>query len=281
MNRPVVITGVSTGIGKAAAEYLMDRGFPVFGSVRKAEDARDLEENYPDLFTTLIFDVRDKDAIDNAYQLVYEKVKDNGVEALVNNAGIAVSGPLQHLKEEYIRKQMEVNFFAQLHITQKFLPLIGASKDSPYEPGRLINISSLSGRMVRMMMGPYSISKYAFEAMSDAFRRELRLYDIKVVIIEPGPIDTQIWEKAKTEDAPYMDTDYGYILKKRDKVVRRSQKIAIPPERVAKKIYEGITKESPKTRYIVVARKWLIKLILKLAPTKLVDYLFTQEMRNK
>lgn len=281
MKRPVLITGVSSGIGQEAAIYLMDRGFPVFGSVRALSDAHMLRDKYPTLFKPLVFDVRDKDAVQKAFEEVEKEVKETGLEALVNNAGIAVSGPMQHVKEEYMRKQMEVNFFALLHITQKFLPLLGASKDSPYKPGRLINISSLSGRLVRIIMGPYSASKFAVEAISDALRRELRIYGIKVVIIEPGPIDTEIWEKAKVEDNPYMDTDYAFILKKRDMAIKRSQKIAVPAEDVAKKIYEGITSRSPKTRYIVVARKWLIKLILKLAPTKLVDYLFTMEARKK
>lgn len=280
MERPVLITGVSSGIGEAAAKYLMDRNFPVLGSVRQLADAKKLQKLYPDLFTPLQFDITDKEAVRQAYKEVSEMVKDSGLAALVNNAGIAVSGPMQHVKEEYMRKQMEVNFFALIDVTQVFLPLLGASMDSPYPPGRLINVSSLSGRIVRLMMGPYSASKHAVEAVSDAFRRELSLYGIKVIIIEPGPIDTEIWEKAKEEDNPYMDSDYSFILSQRQRIIKQNQNMAISAEKVAQKIYAGITKKSPKERYIVVARKWLVKIILYLTPTSLVDWLFTKPMRK-
>jgi short-subunit dehydrogenase len=180
-----------------------------------------------------------------------------------------------------MRRQMEVNFFGLLKVTQTFLPLLGASFDSPYPPGKLINVSSVSGRMTRMMMGPYSASKYALEAMSDALRRELSIFNIRVSIIEPGPIDTEIWEKAKKEDNPYMDTDYEYILKQRDKIIEQNQKMSISAEKVAEKIYHAVTSSKPKIRYLITGKKILILLIIKVLPTRWVDKLFTLMAKRK
>ena len=274
--RPVVITGVSSGIGKESAIYLLNKGIPVYGSVRKEKDADDLKASFPDLFTPLIFDVRDTEAINKAVNLVESKVQSTGLAGLVNNAGIAVSGPMQHVKHEFMQKQMDVNVHGLLQVTQLFLPLLGASKASTYQPGRLVNISSVSGRMTRMMMGPYSASKYAVEAISDAFRRELKIYGIRVSIIEPGPIDTEIWKKARTENQPYGDTDYAFILNQRDKIIDQNQQMAISSEKVAQKVHHALYAKRPKTRYLVTGKKWLIRSIISYMPTRLVDYLFTK-----
>jgi short-subunit dehydrogenase len=281
LNRPVFITGVSSGIGKASAIYFLEREIPVIGSVRTEEDAQELSTHYSELFDFVVFDQTDFQAIDEAEKKVRQLCGTSGLRALVNNAGIAVSGPMQYVKEEYMRRQMEVNFFGLLKVTQTFLPLLGASFDSPYPPGKLINVSSVSGRMTRMMMGPYSASKYALEAMSDALRRELSIFNIRVSIIEPGPIDTEIWEKAKKEDNPYMDTDYEYILKQRDKIIEQNQKMSISAEKVAEKIYHAVTSSKPKIRYLITGKKILILLIIKVLPTRWVDKLFTLMAKRK
>jgi hypothetical protein len=202
-------------------------------------------------------------------------VRTTGLAGLINNAGIAVSGPMQHVKTEYMKKQFDVNVHGLLQVTQSFLPLLGANRESNIDPGRLVNISSVSGRMTRMMMGPYSASKYAVEAISDAFRRELKIYGIPVSIIEPGPIDTEIWEKARTEDQPYEKTDYSFILNQRDKIIDQNQKMAIPSQEVAEKIYHALYAKRPKIRYLVTGKKWLIRSIISYMPDRLVDYLFT------
>lgn len=280
-HRPVVITGVSTGIGRETALYLLKKGIPVYGSVRKEADADKLVEAYPSLFTPLVFDVRDQDAIQKAVDLVKNQVQTTGLGGLVNNAGIAVSGPMQHVKAEYMKKQFDVNVHGLLQVTQLFLPLLGADMKSKNEPGRIVNISSVSGRMTRMMMGPYSASKYAVEAISDAFRRELKIYGIRVSIIEPGPIDTEIWKKARTEDQPYEKTDYSFILKQRDKIIDQNQKMAIPSKKVAKKIYHALHAKRPQIRYLVTGKKWLIRSIISYMPDRLVDYLFTAPYLKK
>lgn len=280
-NRPIIITGASSGIGNETAVYLMKRNIPVYGSVRKKDDAKDLEVSFPNLFTALVFDVRDTEAVEKAVEKVKKKEGDTGIAGLVNNAGIAVSGPMQHVKEEYMRKQLDVNVHGLLRVTQLFLPLLGASGDTNIKPGRLVNISSVSGRMTRMMMGPYSASKYAVEAISDAFRRELKIYDIQVSIIEPGPISTEIWTKARKEDQPYDDTDYAFILDQRDKIISQNEDMAIPATKVAEKIHHALYSKRPKVRYLVTGKKWLIRLVISFLPTRLVDYLFTRPLLNR
>ncbi len=276
MHRHVLITGVSSGIGKATALYLLAKNVPVIGSVRRKADAKHLEDSFPKLFTPVVFDVRDSEAISKAVEEIKILVGTNGLGAIVNNAGIAISGPMQHVKADYMRKQMDVNVHGLLEVTQAFLPLLGADKDSPFKPGRLINISSVSGRMTRMMMGPYSASKYAVEAISDAFRRELKIYGIQVSIVEPGPIDTEIWEKARSEDQPYEDTDYAFILQHREKIIAQNEKMSIAAEKVAKTVDHAIFSSRPKTRYLVTGKKWLIRPIISFLPTRWVDYLFTR-----
>ncbi|SRR6056297_61022 len=276
MHRHILITGVSSGIGKATALYLLEKNVPVIGSVRRKADAQFLQDSFPKLFTPLVFDVRDSEAISKAVEEVKPLVDKNGLAAIVNNAGIAISGPMQHVRADYMRKQMDVNVHGLLEVTQAFLPLLGADKNSPFKPGRLINISSVSGRMTRMMMGPYSASKYAVEAISDAFRRELKIYGIEVSIVEPGPIDTEIWEKARSEDQPYEETDYAFILQHREKIIKQNEKMAIAAEKVAKAVDHAIFSKRPKTRYLVTGKKWLIRPIISFLPTRWVDYLFTR-----
>jgi len=276
MHRHILITGVSSGIGKATALYLLEKNVPVIGSVRRKADAQFLQDSFPKLFTPLVFDVRDSEAISKAVEEVKPLVDKNGLAAIVNNAGIAISGPMQHVRADYMRKQMDVNVHGLLEVTQAFLPLLGADKNSPFKPGRLINISSVSGRMTRMMMGPYSASKYAVEAISDAFRRELKIYGIEVSIVEPGPIDTEIWEKARSEDQPYEETDYAFILQHREKIIKQNEKMAIAADKVAKAVDHAIFSKRPKTRYLVTGKKWLIRPIISFLPTRWVDYLFTR-----
>lgn len=275
-HRPVLITGVSSGIGKATALHLLAKDVPVIGSVRREVDAEPILRSYPKLFTPLVFDVRDSDAILESVESVKKQVTDTGLGGLVNNAGIAVSGPMQHVKSEYMRKQMDVNVHGLLEVTQAFLPLLGADKKSTYKPGRLVNVSSVSGRMTRMMMGPYSASKYAVEAISDALRRELKIYGISVSIVEPGPIDTEIWEKARSEDQPYEDTGYAFILEHREKIIKQNEEMAIPAKKVAQAIDHALFSRRPKIRYLVTGKKWLIRPIISFLPTRWVDYLFTR-----
>jgi len=257
----VLITGASTGIGYTCAQYLLERGFFVFGSVRKQADADRLEKDLGKNFKALNFDVVDGEAIKASVKEVEKIVGSNGLAALVNNAGIVVSGPMQHVPMDKLEYQLNVNVLGVVRVTQAFLPLLGGSLESEIPPGRILQMSSVSGKIAAPFLGPYSASKFALEAISDSLRRELTLYGIKVIVIQPGPIKTPIWGKAITQDgAQYQGTDYSSILKKRDRSIQKTEQNAIPAEEVAKVVHKSIVANNPKTRYIVAKKSWQYKL---------------------
>ncbi|MCB8926640.1 MAG: SDR family oxidoreductase [Ardenticatenaceae bacterium] len=275
----VVVTGASTGIGYDAARYLIERGFHVFGSVRKQVDADRVQGELGEQFTPLLFDVTDEEAVATAVSQVAEIVGDTGLAGLVNNAGIAVAGPLMYLSLDEMRWQMEVNLLGQLSVTQKFLPLLGAVPNAPHPPGRIVNISSVSGKVVYPFMGPYAASKHALEAMSDALRRELLMFGIDVIVIGPGSVQTPIWDKAQDIDVePYRETPYLGMMEGMKKTLVRQGKSGIPVEKVSEVIYEALTKEKPKTRY-AIARKLLSGWLLpRYLPARMFDNIVAKRL---
>lgn len=202
--RSVVITGASTGIGWASAKMLLDRGFRVFGSVRKQADADRLKGEFGANFTPLIFDVTDEAAVLAAAREVRGALNGETLTGLVNNAGIAVSGPVLELAADEFRRQMEVNFIGPIIATQAFGPLLGSDPALKGPKGRIVMISSVAGKNGNPMTSAYSASKHAIEGLSESLRRELMLFGIDVIIIAPGAVKTPIWSKAEEVDiSPY------------------------------------------------------------------------------
>lgn len=276
----ILITGASTGIGYTSAKHLINKGFFVFGSVRKPADGERLERELGQNFKALHFDVTDDTAITESINIVENIVGKNGLTALVNNAGIAVSGPMQHIPIEELDYQLNVNVLGVVRVTQAFLPLLGAVENSSIPAGRLIQMSSVSGKITAPFVGPYAASKYALEAISDALRRELSIFNMKVVIIEPGPIKTPIWGKAISQNnKKYNDTSYGKILEKQDKSIKKTEASAIPAEEVAKIVYKSIVTKNPKTRYVVAKKAWTYKLYANL-PDKWMDNAITKQLKK-
>lgn len=249
MKPNALITGVSTGIGFDAARLLIERGYHVFGSVRKQTDADKVGQELGADFTPLMFDVTDEPAIAAAAQHVQEAVGDQGLRALVNNSGVSGAGPLMHIPVAELRQMLEVNVLGLLAVTQAFLPLLGARKNCPHPPGRIVNLSSISGRLVFPFVGAYGASKHAAEAINDGLRRELRMYGIEVIAIEPGSIRTPIWEKAAGADARYTDTDYAEALAGMPEILDEMVRSGKPVKVVSEAIHEAITARRPKTRY--------------------------------
>ncbi|MBA4210573.1 MAG: oxidoreductase, partial [Parvibaculum sp.] len=198
--KSVVVTGVSTGIGNAAARVLAKKGFRVFGSVRKEADAAALKKDLGESFVPLVFDVTDEAGVARAAAEVRAALGGEKLAGLVNNAGIAVSGPLIDLDPDEFRKQMEVNVTGPFLVTQAFAPLLGTDRALKGEPGRIVNISSVAGIRAMPFLGPYAASKFALEGFSEALRRELMMFGIDVVVIGPGPVKTAIWDKAEEID---------------------------------------------------------------------------------
>ncbi len=271
MMKSILITGVSSGIGYATAQALVARGYQVFGSVRRQEDARRLTEELGQRFTPLIFDVTDSEAIAAAVNEVAAGVGDEGLHALINNAGIVIPGPLKYTPLDEFREHFNVNLFGLLQVTQQFLPLLGGSVNSPYPPGRIINISSTSGRVAYPFMGAYAATKHALEALSDSLRRELMLYGVDVVVIQPGTTNTPIKFKFEQRVRQYEDTDYGEMFAGLEEQMAEREKTGLPVEKVVEAILKAVEKPGPRARY-AVPRKWLSSWIIpRLLPDRWLD----------
>jgi len=280
--RHVLITGVSTGIGYATAHELIEHGYHVFGSVRKAEDSERLQTRLGINFTPLHFDVTDETAIRAAAQAVQTAVGDSGLFGLINNAGIAVGGPLLHLPTEELRRQFEVNVFGLFMVTQAFAALLGARKNAPHPPGRIINISSVSGRIAYPFIGPYAASKHAVEALSDSLRRELRLYGVDVIVIEPGAVRTPIWEKLENvETSRYAATDYGPSLAQMQQQLTGLNHNGMPPQQIGLVIRRALESPYPRVRY-AQPNRWLLGWILpRWLPARWFDWLVGERLGLK
>lgn len=248
----VVITGASTGIGQACAVELDRRGFRVFAGVRSEAAAADLKSQTFARLAPLMLDVTDAALIATAAETVTNAVGQAGLAGLVNNAGIAVAGPLEALPIDALRKQLEVNVIGQVAVTQAFLPLLRTAH------GRVINMSSINGGLAVPYMGAYAASKFALEAITDALRLELRTFGIRVSAIEPAAIATPIWQKSiETADrieanaSPEILALYETDLAAVRKAVDQSARTAAPVDRVVRAVVHALTSKRPKTRYFL------------------------------
>ncbi len=211
--KSIVVTGASTGIGWGCVKVLVRDGFHVFGSVRKVSDGERLSQEFGERFTPLVFDVTDEAAVAAGAKQVATALANSTLFGLVNNAGIAVSGPLLYLAIDDFKHQFAVNLTGQLIVTQAFAPLLGADRARQGSPGRIVMMSSIAGRNGVPFLGAYASSKFALEGMSESLRRELMLFGIDVIVIGPGAIATPIWDKAEALDiAPLANTPYGSAL---------------------------------------------------------------------
>ena len=278
----VVITGVSSGIGLKSAEILCDAGYKVYGSVRKEQDASVLSQKYPNLFKALIFDVRDEPAIKEAAQFVKKDLSDNDkLVGLVNNSGIALGGPFKYLNTDVFRKQLEVNVLGVVSVTLNFLDLLGAYEGSRHQ-GKIIMISSVSGHRAYPYMSPYSASKFALEGMSDSLRRELMMYGVDVILIEPGPVQSEIWNKApKKEDNPFIGTEYEESLMTfYEQVVEKGQD-PLPSDVIGDAIKNIIQNPNPKTRYVFTKDKFKEYTLPGMLPDRTLDKIMAKRLKIK
>ncbi|MBM3289686.1 MAG: SDR family NAD(P)-dependent oxidoreductase [Candidatus Hydrogenedentes bacterium] len=248
----VVVTGASTGIGAACALHLDAIGFRVFAGVRKEADGAALEAKASERLSTLFLDVTDAASIDAARQAVADAVGGAGLAGLVNNAGVSINAPLEFLPIDLLRKQLEINVTGQIAVTQAFMDPIRAAT------GRIVIIGSTSGRLSIPMGGPYCASKFAIEALTDSLRMELKPWRIEVALVQPGAIDTPIWEKSLAAGdellaslPPRMMELYGPLVDKVKNGAKASARGAVPAQLVADCVAHALTAPKPKTRYLV------------------------------
>ena len=275
----VVITGASTGIGHASALHLASLGFKVFAGVRREEDAERLRSAANGSIEPVQIDVTDQASIESAAGQVREATG-GSIAGLVNNAGIAVPGPLEHLPIDEFRRQIEVNLTGQVAVTQAFLPMLRPSR------GRIVNIGSIGGRVGMPMMGPYAASKHAMEGLTDSLRRELRPSGIEVSIIRPGPIATEIWQRGNTKAdellgrMPEAQEHYGAVIAGARAGAAQRVKEAIPPQEVAEVVAHALTSDKPRTRYLVGPRTRLLALMATFLPDRWFDRLIERMSRS-
>jgi NAD(P)-dependent dehydrogenase (short-subunit alcohol dehydrogenase family) len=260
MPRLALVTGASTGIGRACALHLAGLGFHVLAGVRDLADA-------PDGVEAIRLDVTSEADVAAAAERVGAEL-----HALVNNAGIAVSGPVEVVPIEEWRRQLEVNLLGQIAVTQAVLPAIFRAR------GRIVNMSSIGGRVASPLFGPYSASKFALEAVSDALRRETAPHGVRVVSVEPGGIATPIWGKGMNEArritggmTEEQQRRYASVIASVTKAVERIAREGLAPEEVAKVVGEAVTADRPRARYVVGRDAKVQAVAARLLPDRVFD----------
>ncbi len=280
LDRAVVVTGASTGIGHAIAAKAAAEGAHVFASVRKPADADRLRAELGARVTPIQFDVVDEAAVRAAATQVGDMLGRKRLFGLVNNAGIAVAGPLLHLDAEEIAKQMDVNLLGVHRVTQAFAPLLGADPDREGKPGRIVMMSSVGGRNGSPMVGPYAASKFALEGYSQSLRRELMLYGIDVVVVGPGAIATPIWEKsdADIDVNRFANTPYRDMVQKARDYMMGVGKAGLPPEDVGALVWRILTESNPKVRYAILRNPLMDSVLPRVLPQRFVDRLVARRL---
>lgn len=279
MENFVFITGASSGIGEQTVTVLIRQGYSVLAGVRTAEDANRLQAIHGQKIYPLLVDVTMDDQVANAYRDAERIIAGNILVAIINNAGIAVSGAVLYIPVEEWRYQLDVNLLGVIRVTQHFFPLLKSENTANTHPRRIINISSVSGLFASPFIGPYAASKYALEAMSDSLRRELYMYNIQVVLIEPGNIRTPIWTKAKSKPT-YFGPEYDGILEFKDKVISQNIENSFDPEAMDRILLTAIAGKKVKARYLIRPQKWKFQLI-RLLPVSMVDRMIRKRLQSR
>ena len=278
MSKSIVVTGVSTGIGRGIVEALVEGGFTVFGTVRRQEDAAGLSAQFGGAFVPLLMDVTDPAAVARAVQQVGAALGTANLAGLVNNAGVSLVGPLLHQPLEDVRTQLEVNLIGPLRVIQAFAPLLGTDKGRQGGAGRIINMSSVGGKMAFPFLGAYAASKHGLEGLSEALRRELMLFGIDVIVIEPGYVNTPILDKAQAEDyAQYRHTAYASSLEGFRKAFIAEGRKGMPPRRIGEAVLKALTVSAPGTAYPVVHQKFKNWTLPQLLPKRVLDRLVAKQ----
>jgi NAD(P)-dependent dehydrogenase (short-subunit alcohol dehydrogenase family) len=271
-SKDVVVTGVSTGIGWGTTKVLISKGFRVFGSVRKQVDADRLQSEFGSGFVPLMMDVTDADAVHQAAQKVSSMIGERNLVGLVNNAGIVVSGPLLYMRPSEYRRQLDVNMISPLVVIQAFAPLLGMDKRRQGPTGRIVNITSSGAKVVIPLLGAYSASKSGLEGMSDALRLELMLFGIDVVMIEPGFVNTAMYDKGAKEDlSEFKQTEYWEAVQKCQKFIVAEGRKGFSPERLGEAVHVALSTAKPKARYAVVKQRFKNWTLPRLLPTRMLD----------
>ena len=277
--KSIVITGTSTGIGYACSKLFVENGYKVFGSVRNNNDADRVSNELGTNFIPLIFDVTDETAVKESVKVVENHIGDQKLSGLINNAGLGVMGTIQSLTAEQFKYQFDVNVLGVFHCCQAYLDLLGADKNRKGDPGKIINISSISGEIGMPFMSAYNMSKFGLEGFSEGIRRELLMYGIDVVVIAPGPIKTPIWKKINQKDEVkrYDNSDFRESLARAMKMTDKMEQIGFEPIVIAERALSIIESKKNNTRYRIDPTR-MQNILLQLFPKRIADRMIAKRM---
>ena len=278
--KSIVITGTSTGIGYASSKLFIENGYQVFGSVRNKADADKVSSELGSNFIPLIFDVTDEAAVKNSVKVVEDQIGDQKLSGLINNAGLGVIGTIQSLSAEQFKYQFDVNVLGVFHCCQAYLDLLGADKNRKGDPGKIINISSISGEIGMPFMSAYNMSKFGLEGFSEGIRRELLMYGIDVVVIAPGPVKTPIWNKINQKDEVkrYDNSDFRESVSRAMKMTEKMEQAGCEPSVIAERALSIIENSKNKTRYRIDPTR-MQNIMLQLFPKRVADRMIAKRMK--
>lgn len=275
----VVITGVSTGIGHGTVAVMIKKGWHVFGSVRKEADGQRLKKEFGEAFVPLIFDVQDNDAILAASEKVRTYLSGNTLDGLVNNAGSSYPDPLLVQSVADFRNQIDINLVGMFAVTRAFAPLLGADLELKGAKGRIINLSSVGGKIGVPFLGAYAAAKHGVEGFSESLRRELQLIGIDVIIIGPGSVDTAIWDKAENISFDHLaGTIWSKPFMAFAKMMIDNGRKGYSSEHVGEVIAKALMASRPCTRYPVVKGRFQNFTLPLLLPSRAVDGLLGKQL---
>jgi NAD(P)-dependent dehydrogenase (short-subunit alcohol dehydrogenase family) len=275
----LLITGSSSGIGHAIAKLAVAQGWRVFGNVRKEADAEELNDEFGPSFTSLLFDVRDQPAIQAAVKAVHASLGPRTLNGLVNNAGVGLAGPILHQPLDEFRTVLDTNVLGTLLASRAFAPLLGADQSLSGQKGRIINISSIAGKIGQPFAGAYVASKFALEGLSEVMRRELKLYGIGVVIVAPATVDTPIWDEPESAIGRYRATDYGEAFDRGVRgIVDAGRSHSLQASEVAETVMKALVARRPRLRYAPAQHALLEQALPRAAPKRATDFVIGQTL---
>lgn len=275
----IMITGVSSGIGYTSAQYFVEKGYHVFGSVRKEADAARVKAEIGEKFTPLLFDVVDEAAIAKAVEVAKAKLAPGeNLAGLIANAGIHIPGPILHLSRDDMRNQFEVNVFGALSVIQAFIPLL--RKTESQKAGRVIHVGSTSGAIPLPFSALYAATKSAMHSLCDTLRRELLLYEIDVIDIYVGPVKNDMVSKVAVYAEHYKETDYYHSITARlENALKNTIPKGLTEREVAKVLLDNLEKEKPRHRF-AVNKDWFNTWFLpNILPIRFLDKVLAKKLQ--
>lgn len=273
--KTVIITGASTGIGRSTAEHLAAKGWQVFAGVRKLKDGEPLVAANKNIIPILL-DVTQAEQVNAAVDTVRAALNGQKLAGLVNNAGIANMGPLAVQPLDQFKAHFDVNVFGLLRASQAFAPLLGMDESLEGPAGRIVNITSVGGKLASPFLGAYTATKHAVESMTDSLRRELVIFGIDAIAVGPGAVKTPIWDKAEKDNSgnPYSNSPWAKPIEKFSETMLEGGRTGLAPEVIAQTIEHALTARKPKARYAPVPNKLTNFTLPMLLPKRTVDGFF-------